>query len=135
MGVIEKKGKFLIAQRSFKEIQAPGLWSLPGGKVELYKEEPDILEKTLRREIKEEVGIVIKNILYLRSWSFIRVDNLNVVCILFVCQWKSGKAKAIEDSIDVKWISIKQLNKYKLAQGIKKSLKEANKVYKKYYKS
>ena len=33
-GWVEKDGKFLMARRSRKEIQAPGQWSIPGGKME-----------------------------------------------------------------------------------------------------
>jgi len=33
VGAVYKKHKILIAQRSFEEIQAPGKWGLPGGKV------------------------------------------------------------------------------------------------------
>lgn len=125
-GVIEKKGKLLIAQRSYDEVQAPGKWSIPGGKVEVEGESLDILESTLKREIKEEVGIEIKeNPTYLRSSSFIRTDDSPVVGILYLCRWKSGKAQALEDSIEVDWINIDDLDKYDFANGAEIALKEA----------
>jgi len=127
-GVIEKRGKFLIAQRDHDEIQAPGKWALPGGKVEVEGEYLDILETALKREIKEEVGLVIYDEpIYVRSGSFIRVDEAPVVSVLFLCKWKSGKAKPLEDSIDIAWIDIKELEKYDFAPGVKKALKEADK--------
>lgn len=131
-GVVEKNGKFLIAQRSFDEVQEPGKWSLPGGKVEVEGHDHDVLEKGVKREIKEEVGITIyDNPIYVCSGSFIRVDKAPVVSILFLCKWKSGIAKPLEDSIDVAWIDIKDLDKYEFAIGTKKALKEAHKEYKK----
>lgn len=130
IGVVEKEGKFLIAQRSFEELQAPGKWSLPGGKVEVKGDNLDILETALKREIKEEVGIVIdEDPIYVRSGSFIRVDKAPVVSIFFLCKWQSGRAKPLEDSIDVAWISIEDLNKFDFATGVKKALKEAYKKY------
>jgi 8-oxo-dGTP pyrophosphatase MutT (NUDIX family) len=130
-GVIEKNGEFLIAQRGHDEIQAPGKWSIPGGKVEVEGEDLNVLEDSLKREIKEEVGIVIHDDpIYVRSGSFIRVDKSPVVTTLFLCKWKSGIAKPLEDSIDVAWIDIKDLDKFDFASGIKKTLKEAYKKYK-----
>ena len=38
-GWVEKDGKFLLAQRAFNELHHPGVWSLPGGKVETEIEE------------------------------------------------------------------------------------------------
>lgn len=130
-GAIEKDGKFLIAQRSFEELQAPGEWALPGGKVEVAGQDIDVLENSLKREIDEEVGIkIFKRLIYVRSGSFIRVDNSSVVTVLFLCRWKSGIAKPLEDSIDVKWIDIKEADNYDFATGVKKALKVAYKKYK-----
>ena len=47
-GWIEKDGKYLLARRGPEELHMPGVWSLPGGKVETETEEAHIIEKTLR---------------------------------------------------------------------------------------
>lgn len=129
-GVIEKQSKYLIAQRSYDEIQAPGKWALPGGKVELFKKDNDkhILEKTLIKEINEEVNMIIHpNPEYLLSSSFTRVDNARVVGVLFLCKWKSGEAQALEDTISVEWITMKELDKYDFCTGVKNALRLADK--------
>lgn len=127
-GVVEKNGKFLIAQRSFEEVQAPGRWSLPGGKVEVKGQDLDVLEKALRKEIKEEVGVTIeKKLTYVRSGSFIRIDGAPVVDILFLCKWKSGQARPLEDSVKVAWIKIEDADKYQFAVGMKRALTAAAK--------
>ncbi len=129
IGAVEKDSKILIAQRSFEELQAPGKWALPGGKVDLKGLDLDTLEKTLTREIKEEVGVeVYSDMKYVRSGSFVRVDKASVISVLFLCKWKKGKAKALEDSIDIAWISKDELLNFDFATGVKKSLKESFKL-------
>ena len=60
-GAVFRNGKVLVSQRSWKETHMPGKWTIPGGKVEktkggVYR----VIEKTLKKEIKEEVGITIR---------------------------------------------------------------------------
>ena len=129
IGAVEKKKKILIAQRSFEELQAPGKWALPGGKVETNGTDLDVLEQTLIREIEEEVGVEVENdMIFVKSGSFIRVDDSSVISILFLCKWKSSKAKPLEDSIDTAWITNNELDNYDFAVGVKKSLQESFKM-------
>jgi len=68
--IVVKDGKYLIAKRTPAKKRFPGLWTVPGGKLEVgdYVSLPkdtehywyNVLERVLRREIKEEVGIDIK---------------------------------------------------------------------------
>ena len=89
--VVFKGGKALIAQRSFEELQAPGMWSLPGGKVELFGSDVDVIEKTLQAEFREEVGIELEeSVRYFKSGSFVRKDGSSGVSLCFLAQWKSG---------------------------------------------
>jgi len=136
-GIIEKEGKYLIAQRSFTEVQSAGLWSLPGGKIEIVKTEDlyNIFEDTLKKEIKEEVNVDIKKGLeYLQSWSFVRVDGASVVGSLFLCRWLSGIAKPCEDSINVRWIYPDELSHYQLAGGVEAAFKAVSKYLAKHSK-
>ncbi len=74
-GIVIKDHKFLAGRRSQKEIAFPGLWSVPGGKVELGKS----IELTLRREIREEVGVAVGEVFYVGDFSFVRADGHPVV--------------------------------------------------------
>lgn len=124
-GVIEKNGKFLIAQRSFEESHMPGWWSIPGGKVERTDSEvQNILEKTLKREIMEEVGVEIENNPKLISDStFVKSTRDHVIWLVFHCLWKSGEVKALDECVDVAWISPEDLYKYKVSKEIVKLIK------------
>lgn len=108
-GWVEKDGLFLLARRGPEELHMPGVWSLPGGKVET-EIEPHILEKTLIKEIQEEVGVTVSdqmNLLY--NNSFERTDGAIVVGLTFLCNYVSGEATPLEDTSEVAWYSLEQL--------------------------
>ena len=77
--------KYLITKRSPTKRRFPGMWTVPGGKMETsdYLKLPkdtefywyNVLERTLWREIKEEVGIDIDNIEYMTSLATIHEDK------------------------------------------------------------
>lgn len=123
--LIKKGNKILISQRSWEESHAPGKWTIPGGKVEKEKKETwNIIEKTLEKEAFEETGIKIKKeVALLSNNSFIRSTGHHVVSLNFACQWKSGKAKPLEDTINIHWISKNEINKFDFAPSIKGIIK------------
>ena len=58
--VVEKDGKILVSQRSWKETHEPGKWTIPGGKVEKTSGDVwNIIEETLKKEVMEETGVEI----------------------------------------------------------------------------
>jgi len=90
-GAVRKNDKWLIIERSKKEEQAGGLLSLVGGKVEKEGNSSDILERTVKREILEEVGVNVKDRLnYVHSTSFVTDKGENVVDIVFLCEYDRG---------------------------------------------
>lgn len=125
-GVVVKNKKILIAQRSFEEVQAPGKWSLPGGKVEVEKNEENVIEKTIQKEVKEEVNVeIFEKMEFLIDGAFVRVDGSPVVTLAFLCKWKSGKPIPLEDSINVAWVTKHNYENYDYAEGIKGVLSKA----------
>lgn len=123
--VVEKNGRILISQRSFEETHEPGKWTIPGGKVEKTKGNVwNIIEKTLAKEVKEETGVTIKKqVQLITNNTFIRSTGQHVVALTFLCHCQSGEAKALEDTINVKWISEKEINNFQLAPNVKLYLK------------
>ena len=53
--VFNKKGELLIDQR-LESSSMGGMWEFPGGK----KNSDELIEKTIERELKEELGILVK---------------------------------------------------------------------------
>ena len=130
---IKKDNTFLLAKRGPNELHKPNTWSLPGGKVEDEIEEPSILQKTLKREVKEEVGIgITDDIELIYNNSFIRTDGAHVVMLTFLCHHKSGEAKPLEDTAEIKWFSIEEL---KRLAGIEEFLKIEINELEKYLKN
>lgn len=109
---IEKNGKYLLAKRSADDPQAPGVWSVPGGKVDL-DEGSGIIKKTVKKEIMEEIGLEVEDRMHL-IWDegFYRVSGHHVVGLTFLCKWKKGMAKPLEDQEQVKWFSKKELRNF-----------------------
>ena len=95
-GAIRKDDKWAIVERSRKEEHAGGGLSLVGGKVEA-ENTPNILEKTLKREIAEEIGITIKDEMkYLHSITFTTDQGIIVVDVIFLCEYESGELEVKE---------------------------------------
>lgn len=107
--VIKKDNKYLLAKRSSGDDQSPGEWSLPGGKVENEVGERR-LEDALKREVMEEVGVeIMDEVRLIYNDSFIRSSGHHVVMLTFLCEWKSGEAKPLEDQEEVAWMSIEEI--------------------------
>jgi len=102
-----------LARRSFEDDWAAGEWSIPGGKIEMDLGQ-GIIEKALKREIMEEVGLKIKDhVEFVYNDGFIRVSGHHVVMMTFLCFWKSGEAKALEDQAEVRWLTIDEIKNMK----------------------
>lgn len=130
-GAIHKSGKWLLIMRSEKEEHAGGSLSLVGGKVEKEGISSDILEKTLKREINEEVGIEVSNLKYVNSSSFVTDSGIHVVDIVFYCDHESGEAfaKSPDEVDEVIWMTTQQiLSNSNLPIYLKENIKLAEKL-------
>jgi len=130
--IIIKDGNFLIAKRSDNEKVNPGQWTVPGGKLEVsdYSKRPkdtsmhwyNIFETVVKREVKEEVGLDIKNLKYLTSLSFIRPDGIPTIVASFFADYKNGNVKLCKDLTEFAWVNLKEARKYELIEGIYEEL-------------
>lgn len=111
-GAIFRDNKWLIIERSVKEGHAGGLLSLVGGTVENEGDSIDILERTLRRELFEEVGVKVKEkVEYVRNTSFKLDDGSEVIDIVFLCEFEEGEpfAKSPEEVDAVYWLTADEI--------------------------
>ena len=131
-GAIFKGEKWLIIERSKKEEHAGGLLSLVGGKVEQEGNTLDILERTVTREIYEEVDLKIKKDLkYVHSTSFVTDLGDHVIGIVFSCEYESGKAipKSPEEVEVVNWMTAQEVYEHPNAPDyLKESIKRAEEM-------
>jgi 8-oxo-dGTP diphosphatase len=90
-GAVVKDGRYLMVVRGQQESHAPGVLTFPGGKVENTGNADSALEETLRREIREEVGVQVHDdMAYVESKSFVADDGELVVDVVFLCRYRSG---------------------------------------------
>jgi 8-oxo-dGTP pyrophosphatase MutT (NUDIX family) len=114
-GVILKEGKYLMIVRGEDEEQAPGTLATVGGKVEEPGTSEAVLEETLRREIREEVGIeVFPRMLYLGSGTFVTDDGEPVTNVIFLCGYKSGvpTSRSSGEVGDIQWMTKDEIFSY-----------------------
>lgn len=127
--IVVNKGKYLITQRSKQKKRFPGMWTVPGGHLETsdYEKWPkdtknywyNVLERTLKREVKEEIGIKIKNIEYVTSLATVHKDGAPSLVISCMADYESGKVKLQKgETDDFKWVTLKEAKKYDLIDGI-----------------
>ncbi|MBS4193577.1 NUDIX hydrolase [Lederbergia citri] len=109
---IFNNGKWLIIERSKKEEHAGGMLSLIGGKVDQEGNSSDILERTVKREIFEEVGVKVKDQLhYVHSTSFVTDKGNHVVDVVFLAEYESGEAfpKSPDEVDEVLWLTYDEI--------------------------
>jgi ADP-ribose pyrophosphatase YjhB (NUDIX family) len=129
-GIVKKGNKYLLAKRCKEDKQAPGTWSMPGGKVE-HAVMPYIIENSLKREIMEEVGVEIEDkVEFVYNDSFVRVSGHYVVMMTFLCFYKSGEAKALEDQDEVRWVTLKEMESMDLPDYMKTRIAALKKMQK-----
>tara|TARA_Y100000310_G_C20626390_1_gene786138 strand:- start:21 stop:497 length:477 start_codon:yes stop_codon:yes gene_type:complete len=131
-GIIVRDGKYLITKRSSKEKVFPNKWTVPGGKVEKedYTKRPkhtsahwyNIFEHVVKREVKEETGLEMKNIKYLTSLSFIRPDGIPTIIASLFGECDKGEVTLCEDMTDHAWVTIEEAKEYDLIEGIYEEL-------------
>lgn len=118
--IVNSEGKVLIAQRSTEEGHEGGKWSIPGGKIESNGEEHDVLLKNIKKEILEEVGIeIFDEIALVHDNTFTRSNGDDVLALVFLCKYKTGEAKPLEDTVDVKWVKKEELENYDFPPNVK----------------
>lgn len=135
--IIVKDNKFLITRRSPAKRRFPGMWTVPGGKLETkdYINLPkstefywyNVLEQVLRREVLEEVGLEIEQIEYITSLATIHQDGNPSLVISCIAKYVAGDVKLQKEETDAyKWVSIDEAKDYKLIDGIYDELVMAN---------
>jgi ADP-ribose pyrophosphatase YjhB (NUDIX family) len=98
-----RDGAVLLARRG----RAPsrGVWSLPGGLVEIGESVAD----AAIRELMEETGVVaeisgfVEPVEYVRTDAFGRIER-HVVILVHAARWAGGEPQASEEAEAVAWV-------------------------------
>lgn len=127
--IIVWEGKYLIIQRSADKKRFPEKWVVPGGRLEQtdYTDLPkdtehywyNVIERTLRREIKEEVGLEIARIDYLTSLARVHEDGAPSLVISCIADYAAGEVQLQEGETQAyAWVSTEEAASYDLIDGI-----------------
>lgn len=83
------------------------MWAFPGGFMEI-EEAP---EEAVVRELEEETGIIVGNIMQIAAFGAVDRDPRGRTVSIAYCAFLTGEqqAKAASDASDVKWFLLKQL--------------------------
>ena len=131
-GAVYRGDQWLFIRRSMKEEHAGGQLSFVGGTVEHEGFSSDILERTLRRELFEEVGIEVKEaIQYVRNTSFVTATGTQVVDIVFLCEIEKGEPypKSLDEVDEVLWLTTEEiLSREETPDFLKENIKAAERL-------
>jgi len=107
--LVDADGRVLLAQRPQGKPMA-GLWEFPGGKIE-HGERP---EETLIRELKEELGIVVREeCLAPLTFASHAYPDFHLLMPLYVCRRWDGTVTATEGQ-QLAWVKPNRLRNYEM---------------------
>jgi 8-oxo-dGTP diphosphatase len=107
--LIDADGRVLIAQRPPGKPMA-GLWEFPGGKIE-PSEQP---EQSLIRELKEELGIAVKEAcLAPLTFASHAYPDFHLLMPLYVCRRWEGTVTPLEGQA-LAWVRPNRLRDYEM---------------------
>lgn len=95
--MLMKDGKILLGLR--KGAHGENTYAWPGGHMEYMESYEDVV----RREVKEETGLEIDNIRFLRLYNLKEYAPKHYVDLGFVADWASGEPKVMEPEKCERW--------------------------------
>jgi len=111
VGVIwNQQGQILIDRRRPTGVLG-GFWEFPGGKIETG----ETVEECIKREIWEELGIVIEVGKHLITIAH-TYAHLNVTLIVHHCQYTDGVPQPIECD-EIRWVNLEELDEFNFPEA------------------
>ena len=114
--LIFRRDRVLMAQRGKQPMR--GAWSLPGGVVEVGES----LDAAIRREVREETGLVVKPVKVFEIFERILRDSAGApeyhyVLIDYLCRVTGGELRAGDDASRVEWVRLGDLHELEMTEG------------------
>ena len=121
--VIVKGNKVLLIKRAGDP--GRGLWSIPGGLVELGEK----IKDAVRREVKEETGLDVRVGEIADVTEIITRDEegkvkYHFVIVDFFAEVLRGELKPSSDALEAKWVEFNDLRKYRLTETVERLFKK-----------
>lgn len=120
--IFNSNNKILLCHRSLNEDVFPGLWGIPGGKID---NEDVTLESGLKREVFEEVGIQINSISLISNNIRAKSSGQYVIFMIYRANLAKGKPQALEDTDEVSWFKFEDIKPSNLTPHTYEVIKKA----------
>lgn len=115
--VVVRDGRILVLQRSAGSSHDPGLWELPGGKME-YGE---VLTEALAREVTEETGVSVRVGAPLLTWHFTK-EPFWVTGVTFACEYGGGEVALSPEHDDARWVEPAEALELPLSRSMREQI-------------
>lgn len=106
--VFNERREILVALRPGHKLQG-GVWEFPGGKIE----RDETAEQALKRELLEEVGIIVEFAKPLIECEYHYKDHHHVTLVVFQIDKFQGNASGCEGQI-IDWVTLEELKSLRL---------------------
>ncbi|HUU79059.1 MAG TPA: NUDIX hydrolase [candidate division Zixibacteria bacterium] len=117
-GILYREGRVILIKRAGKTFH--GCWALPGGMLE----EGEMVEKTLEREMKEELGVDVIPCDILGVYSEKNRDpRQHTISVVYICDYE-GELKAGDDAAEYGIFEVNEAVDLELAFDHKKILQD-----------
>ncbi len=122
--IVNKDNEVLLVRRRDNDPHKPGVWEVPGGRLELG-ENPF---EGLKRETVEETGIGIDILNPLKIHHFTRDDGQKITMITFLCRPNSHSVSISNEHTHHEWVHLD-----KAESKICKEFQEEISIIRKYF--
>ena len=119
--------RVLLVKRTQQPSQ--GLWSVPGGAIELG----ETIHDAVRRELREECNIEIEVHRILNVVDLVVPDEsqqikFHYVVIYLLARYVSGEAHPASDASDLRWATLQELDTLGMNAVVRKNMQQAFKI-------
>ena len=117
VGAIITDGDRVLLVRRGRE-PSMGLWSIPGGMLELGES----LVQGIRREVREEVGLEVRVLEIVEVLDRVIYDDdgkieYHYVLVDYVCKPLSGTLRVADDADAAEWVNRRDVSSYEITKG------------------
>jgi ADP-ribose pyrophosphatase YjhB (NUDIX family) len=115
-GIVLDGDRVLLVKRGREPLK--GIWSIPGGKLELG----ETLRAGVRRELREEAGLDVRVLEMVEVFERISRDGegrtaYHFVLIDFLCEVMGGDARAADDADEIAWVERSRIGEFETTEG------------------
>ena len=99
-----RDGKLLIVKREPKNVQTPGIWEIPGGRLEIGEDPVE----GMKREMLEETGLEVEVVMPFSVRHFTRKDGQVITMLVFLCKALGDDVKLSAEHTHYEWVPVEK---------------------------